>query len=183
MGKYASRCRRSTTARASGASMTPSTVCPRRSAARYAKTLIERPAARCRSCSRLLRDAEDLLHRGETGPRPGPGVLPQRGHAPGHRVAPESVGGRLSGDQAARRLGHAEQLVDADPAAVTGAPALAAARAVEQIHAGRVGHAQSQQPRRVGTIGRAARPADPPDQALVWSVERTRCPVSAAWMA
>ena len=74
MGKYASRWRRSTTERASGASMTPSMALPcgrRRGRGRRASAV-------------FLRDPQELLHRGHAGGGLGPAVLAKRGD-PGAR--------------------------------------------------------------------------------------------------
>src|SRR5262245_41665142 len=106
------------TARASGASITPSTVCPRRSAARYANTGM---ALRV-----FLSDPKDLVDGGHSLLSLGPSVEPQRDHPVVDGLAADLPGGHAAEGETANFLGDLEELVDAGAAAVAGTPALCA---------------------------------------------------------
>src|SRR5205085_9034390 len=77
-------------------------------------------------------DARELFDRRETGGHLGEPVVPQRLHAGVHRRAFDLLTRRMARRERREILGHLEQLVDADPAAVAGlVAARAAALAVE----------------------------------------------------
>src|SRR6267143_3090998 len=160
IGKYASRCRRSATARTSGASMTPSTVLPPRSAARYVKTGMGRLGF-------LLGDPKDFRDGRETGPRLRPAILPERHHAVlggGRTMLAER---RLAQDEAPDVLADREQLIDAEAPAVAGAAALRAAPAVEErLPPFPGGQPERDEVARLRLVGRAAAGADSPDEPL-----------------
>src|SRR5512145_982546 len=109
--------------------MTPSMVCPRRWAARYAKTGIRSGV--------FLRDSEDLLDGGEPLARPGEAVHAQRHHPALDRVVADVAGGGAAKDEAAGVLVDDEELVDAGAAPVAGPATLVAALAPEQHGAAR----------------------------------------------
>src|SRR5262245_9578411 len=68
----------------------------------------------------FLSNAQNLLDRRLAGARLGPAVFPERDHAAVHGGAPDLVGGRLAEDETADLLADDEQLVNADPALVSG---------------------------------------------------------------
>ena len=150
--------RRSTTARASGASMTPSmgTALPVRGAVGEDR--------HARSSSWVTR--HDLRHRRDPGARLGPAVLAQRDHAARDRVAAELARRRPRQDQLACILGEPEQLVDPGAAAIAGAAALVATRAARERDARGVRDAEREQIGGIGMVGTPARGADAAHEPL-----------------
>src|SRR2546427_7048726 len=113
------------TARASGASMTPSMVWPRRSAARYTKTGISGSGV-------FLGDSQDFLDRGHSLAGTRPAVHAKGGHPRLDREAPDLPARRPLENEAANVLVDGEELVDGGSPTVARAPALiAAAAAIE----------------------------------------------------
>src|SRR5580765_3104934 len=138
--------------------MTPSMVCPCRSAARYAKVGI--PA------SIFLGDAQDLLDRGLTRLRLGPSVFPDRDHAAFHGVPADLAGRRLAQDETADLLADQEELVDAHPALVARLPTGLAPLAPVQLRAVPIGDADREQIGGIGLMTNPAILADPPHEPL-----------------
>src|SRR2546425_1208459 len=118
------------TARASGASMTPSMVWPRRSAARYMKTGISGSGV-------FLRDSQHFLDGGDAFARPRPAIHAQRRHAGLDGQATDLPARRAPENETAHVLGDLEQFVDGGPAAVAGVPTLVAPAAAIERHTGR----------------------------------------------
>src|SRR5262249_21093204 len=123
------------TARASGASMTPSIVWPRRSAARYTKTGISGSGV-------FLGDPQDFLDRRDAVARLRPSVRPQGGHPRLDGESTDLAARRPTQDHAAHILGDREQLVDGGASAVARATALLAAETAKERDAGRRRHAE-----------------------------------------
>src|SRR5213594_3577139 len=101
------------TARASGASMTPSMFWPRRSAARYVKTGISGSGV-------FLRDSQHFLDGGDAFAGPRPAIHTQRRHTTLDGEATDLAARRASENETANILGDREQFVDGGPAAVPG---------------------------------------------------------------
>src|SRR5262252_2123625 len=137
--------------------MTPSMAWPLRSLARYENTVTLRL---------ILRDAEDLRHRGQPRTGPGPAVLSERHHAMRDRLPANLGGGRLPHDEAADGLGDPEQLVDPGAPAVAGAAAFVAALAVEELLRARGLDTEGEDLRGLRRLGHPTGMADPPHQPL-----------------
>src|SRR5918999_5633965 len=112
--------------------MTPSTVWPRRFAALYTKTGI--------ASGVFLGHAQDFFDRGEPLAGAPPAVHAQRDHARRDRVLADVAGGRAPQHEAPSVFRDGEQLVDAHPASIAGAPTLLASLAAEQAGARRGRH-------------------------------------------
>src|SRR2546425_5163727 len=147
------------TARASGASMTPSIVWPRRSAARYTKTGISGSGV-------FLRDSQHFLDGGDALAGPRPAVRAQRRHAALDSEATDLAARRSPENEAADVLGDYEQLIDGSTATVAGAATLVAPATAIERDAGRSLHAERLDVGRRGYLGGPAGGADPADEPL-----------------